>query len=245
MFESKPKSLSFFLILIYLSSVSLQVNSQCNKGCDLALASFYVWRGTDLNYIARLFSIPTRQQIMEYNNRDNIPNQDSVIAGTRINIPFRCDCLNDVDFLGHVFQYQIKTGDTYDRIVSNYSDLTSVDLLRRFNSRYTDNNIPNGVNLSVVVNCSCGDRDVSEDFGLFVTYPLRPEENLTYVATTTNVSDELIRRYNSGVDAKFRAGEGIIYVPGRGWCSCSLIMCLFYFRQEVDKYCIWRNMHLI
>nr|AEK21793.1 LysM receptor-like kinase variant SlBti9-1a [Solanum lycopersicum] len=208
-------NLSLFFILIYLSSAPLPVNSQCNRGCDLALASFYVWRGTDLTYIANLFNIETRQEIMDYNTRNSIPNLDSVIAGTRINIPFRCDCLEDGDFLGHDFQYEVNSGDTYGRIVSNYSDLTSIDMLRRFNSRYPENNIPTGVNLSVVVNCSCGDRDVSEDFGLFVTYPLRSEENLTYVTATMNVSAELIRRYNSDMDAKFRAGEGIIYIPGR------------------------------
>ncbi|CAN4103661.1 unnamed protein product [Withania somnifera] len=217
MSESMPKSvlsLGVTLILVYLSSVPLPVKSQCKKGCDLALASFYVQRGTNLNIVARLFTIPTRQEIMDYNNRGNIPNQDSVIAGRRINIPFRCDCL-DGDFLGHVFPYKINTGDTYDSVVSNYSHLTTVDMLKRFNI-YPENNIPNGVNISVVVNCSCGNRDVSEDFGLFVTYPLRAEDNLTFVASTTNVSADLIRRYNPGLDSKFNAGKGIIYIPGRG-----------------------------
>ncbi|PHU12087.1 Chitin elicitor receptor kinase 1 [Capsicum chinense] len=151
---------------------------------------------------------------MDYSNRSNIPNQNSVIAGRRINIPFRCDCLNN-EFLGHVFPYQVNTSDTYSLVASNYSDLTTVDMLRRFN-RYPDNNIPNDVNVSVVVNCSCGDSAVSEDYGLFVTYPLRQEDNLTYVASTSNVSEGVIRRYNPGLDAKFSAGRGIIYIPGRG-----------------------------
>lgn len=207
----------FLIVVIYLSSVPLPVNSQCKKGCDLALASFYVWRGTDLTNIARLFSIPTKQEIMDYNNRTSIPNENSVIAGTRVNIPFRCDCLEDVGFLGHLFQYEVKSGDTYGGVVSNYSDLTSVDMLRRFNRRYNDNNIPSGVNLSVVVNCSCGDPAVSEDYGLFLTYPLRREEDLAYVESGKNVSTELIRRYNPGMDAKLRAGQGIIYIPAKGW----------------------------
>nr|XP_009775045.1 PREDICTED: chitin elicitor receptor kinase 1 isoform X2 [Nicotiana sylvestris] len=214
MFESRPRSvlsLGFILITVYLSSNSLPVESRCNKGCDLALGSFFVWRGTNLIHISQLFSVSTRQEIVDYNNNVNIPNQDSVIAGTRINIPFRCDCL-DGEFLGHVFPYKVISGDTYAQVASNYSDLTTVDLLKRFNS-HPENNIPDDVTLKVVVNCSCGNKDVSKDFGLFVTYPLRPEDNLTAVASTANISAELIRSYNPG--ANFSAGKGIVFIPGR------------------------------
>nr|XP_016461721.1 PREDICTED: chitin elicitor receptor kinase 1-like isoform X2 [Nicotiana tabacum] len=214
MFESRPRSvlsLGFILITVYLSSNSLPVESRCNKGCDLALGSFFVWRGTNLIHISQLFSVSTRQEIVDYNNNVNIPNQDSVIAGTRINIPFRCDCL-DGEFLGHVFPYKVISGDTYAQVASNYSDLTTVDLLKRFNS-HPENNIPDDVTLKVVVNCSCGNKDVSKDFGLFVTYPLRPEDNLTAVASIANISAELIRSYNPG--ANFSAGKGIVFIPGR------------------------------
>ncbi|XP_016459329.1 lysM domain receptor-like kinase 3 [Nicotiana tabacum] len=212
MFESRQRSflsLGIILITVYLSSNSIPVESSCNKGCDLALGSFYVWRGTNLTHISQLFSVSSRQEIMDYNN--NIPNQDSVIAGTRINIPFSCDCL-DGEFLGHVFPHKVKSGDTYARVASNYSDLTTVDLLKTFN-RHPENNIPDDVTLNVVVNCYCGNKDVSEDFGLFVTYPLRPEDNLTALVSTSNVSADLIRSYNPG--ANFSAGKGIVFIPGR------------------------------
>lgn len=204
-------SLGSFLILVYLSSFPLPVESQCKKGCDLALASFFVWRGSNLTLISQMFStsIP---EIVSY-NKDNILNQDSVIAGTRINIPFRCDCL-DGQFLGHAFPYEVKTGDTYELVGRNYSDLTTVDMLKKFNS-FPENNIPNDVRLSVVVNCSCGNRDVSKDFGLFVTYPVRAEDNLTSVALAANVSEDIILRYNPGAGFKLEFGEGIIYIPGR------------------------------
>ncbi|KAL3363783.1 hypothetical protein AABB24_012824 [Solanum stoloniferum] len=216
MFESRPRSvlsLGVFVILVYLSSVPLPVNSQCNRGCDLALASFYVWRGSNLTLISEMFStsIP---DIVSYNNRDNIPNQDSVIAGTRINIPFRCDCLNDGEVLGHAFPYRVKTGDTYDLVARNYSDLTTAQWMMKFNS-YPENNIPDTVNLSVVVNCSCGNSDVSKDFGLFVTYPVRAEDNLTSVASAANVSEDIIRRYNPAAVSILDIGQGIIYIPGR------------------------------
>ncbi|XP_059291969.1 lysM domain receptor-like kinase 3 [Lycium ferocissimum] len=210
MFESRPRIVLSFLVLVYLFSVPLPVESQCKKGCDLALGSFYVWRGSNLPLISRMFStsIP---DIVAYNNKVNIPNQFSVIAGTRINIPFRCDCLDD-EVLGHSFPYKVKPRDTYDLIARNYSDVTTVDLLKRFNS-YPENNIPDNVNLSVVVNCYCGNSDVSKDYGLFVTYPLRAEENLTYVASTANVSANIIRRYNP--EANFSSGKGIIFIPGK------------------------------
>lgn len=212
-------SLGVFLILVYLSTVPLPVSSQCNKGCDLALASFYVRRGSDLTLISEMFStsIP---EIMSYNSRDTIPNQDNVIAETRINIPFRCDCLNDGEVLAHGFPYKVKSGDTYDLVASNYSDLTTAQWLMKFN-RYPENNIPNNVNLSVVVNCSCGNSDVSKDYGLFITYPVRPEDNLTSVASAANVSEDIIRRYNPDAESKLDIGQGIIYIPGRGWCSWS------------------------
>ncbi|MCD9638226.1 hypothetical protein HAX54_022073, partial [Datura stramonium] len=205
-------SLEVFLILVYLSSVPLPVESQCKKGCDLALASFYVWRGSDLTLISQMFSTSIRE-IMAYSNSDSIRNQDNVIAGKRINIPFRCDCLDGI-VLGHAFPYKVKLGGTYGLVATNYSDLTTAEWMMKFN-RYPENNIPPDVTLSVVVNCSCGNSDVSKDYGLFVTYPVRPEDNLTSVASAANVSEDIIRRYNPGVDSKLDIGNGIIYIPGR------------------------------
>ncbi|KAM3301491.1 lysM domain receptor-like kinase 3 isoform X1 [Capsicum chacoense] len=216
MSESKPTTvltIGIILFLFYLSNFPLPVNSQCNKGCDLALASFYVWRGLNLTLISQMFST-TIPEIVSYSNKDNIPNQDSVIAGTRINIPFRCDCLDEVKVLGHKFPYKVKSGYTYGLIATNYSDLTNAEWLMKFN-RYPETGIPNDVSLDVVVNCSCGDGAVSEYYGLFITYPVRAEDNLTSVALAANVSEDVIRRYNPGVDSKLDIGNGIIYIPGR------------------------------
>ncbi|XP_076896371.1 chitin elicitor receptor kinase 1-like [Bidens hawaiensis] len=62
-----------------------------------------------------------------------------------------------------------------------------------------------------MVNCSCGDTSVSKDYGLFVTYPLRPEDTLKSVASAANLSSELIRSYNPGSNFT----SGLVYIPGR------------------------------
>ncbi|KAF2292255.1 hypothetical protein GH714_018188 [Hevea brasiliensis] len=145
-------------------------------------------------------------------NRDRVPNMDSVQAGIRINIPFPCDCING-EFLGHVFQYNVVTGDTYDVVANRYySNLTTVNWLKQFNS-YPENNIPDTGALNVTVNCSCGDSSISKDYGLFITYPLRPEDTLDSIANASNISANLLQRYNVG--ANFSQGSGLVYIPGK------------------------------
>lgn len=90
--------------------------------------------------------------------------------------------------------------------------MTNKELLIRDNS-YEDGNIPDDVTLNVTVKCSCGNKDVSKDYGLFITYPMRPGENLSYIASVTNTSSRLIEMYNPRVN--FSAGSGLLYIPGR------------------------------
>ncbi|CAI0460315.1 unnamed protein product [Linum tenue] len=206
--------LGFFVLLSFLSSSV--VNSQCNRGCDLALASYYVWEGSNLTYILQLMKSNILREtdfdaLLSYNRQ--IPNKDSVQQDTRINVPFPCECING-QLLGHVFLYPTVTGDTYDLIAGrNYANLTTVDWLRRFNS-YPPNNIPdrNAV-VNVTVNCSCGDSSISRGYGLFVTYPLRQGDTLESIARGSNVSADLLQRYNAG--ANFSSGRDLVFVPGR------------------------------
>ncbi|KAK8270096.1 hypothetical protein V6Z12_D11G172200 [Gossypium hirsutum] len=96
-----------------------------------------------------------------------------------------------------------------------YSNLTTVNWLQPFNT-YPPTNIPDTGTVRVVVNCSCGDATISKDYGLFVTYPLRPGENLSYVLTQANLSSDLsglVQRYNPGVN--FSSGAGLVFIPGR------------------------------
>ncbi|XP_050205885.1 lysM domain receptor-like kinase 3 [Mercurialis annua] len=190
-------------------------NSKCTKGCDLALASYYVWQNTTTTFIAEVMKSPlldSPETIVTY-NKDSVRNKDSLPSFIRVNLPFPCDCING-EFLGHVFTYKIRSGDTYDVVADKYySNLTTIPWLQRFNS-YPEVNIPDTGTLNVTVNCSCGDSGISKDYGLFVTYPLRPEDSLESVARQSNISADLIRRYNPGID--FSQGSGLVYFPGKG-----------------------------
>lgn len=198
------------LVLYVLLFLSFQVQAKCGNGCDLALASYYVSQGSNLTYISTIFnqSIP---EILRYN--PDIPNEDSIRSNTRINVPFSCDCLNG-EFLGHTFAYISQPDDTYLRIARKaFANLTTGDWVHRVNI-YVDTRIPNNAALNVTVNCSCGDRRVSKDYGLFVTYPLRPEDNLSSIAAESGLLADLLQRYNLGTN--FNSGTGIVYLPAKG-----------------------------
>ncbi|WJZ95821.1 hypothetical protein VitviT2T_014561 [Vitis vinifera] len=195
-----------FHFLVLLCS---KANAKCSRGCDLALASYYVWDGSNLTYIRKIFGREI-SEILKYNPQ--IENQDSIDTGSRINVPFRCDCLNG-DFLGHTFEYTTQFGDTYDRIAERaFSNLTTEDWVHRVNE-YPPTRIPDDVQINVTVNCSCGNRRVSMKYGLFATYPLRDGENLSTVAAAAGITDDLVRRYNPAAD--FSAGTGLVFVPAK------------------------------
>lgn len=71
--------------------------------------------------------------------------------------------------------------------------------------------------MNVPVNCSYGDRSVSNKYGLFLTYPLLPEDNLSYIAQETNSTPSLLQRYNP--NANFDAGSGLVFIPAEGRIS--------------------------
>ncbi|KAK3021941.1 hypothetical protein RJ639_046140 [Escallonia herrerae] len=195
--------------VLLLLICSFKTEAKCRRGCELAMASYYVLEGSNLTYISSIFGrqIP---DILRYN--PHVPNQDSIGANTRINVPFSCECLNG-DFLGHTFAYVTQIGDTYDKIAKNaFANLTNEYWVQRVNM-YDPTRIPDFVPINVTVNCSCGDRHVSRDYGLFATYPLRLGESLSSVATEVGVTEELLRRFNAESD--FGAGTGLVFVPAK------------------------------
>ncbi|KZV45036.1 chitin elicitor receptor kinase 1-like [Dorcoceras hygrometricum] len=183
--------------------------SRCRKGCDLALASYYVREGSNLTYISNIFgrSIP---DILGYNPHVSSP--DNIVTGTRINVPFSCDCLNG-DFLGHSFEYWTQEGDTYVKIAAfAFANLTTAYWIQRVNV-YDPNNVPDNRPVNVTVNCSCGDRHVSRDYGLLATYALRPGESLGSISNDSGLPSYLLQQYNPGSD--FAAGAGIVFLPAK------------------------------
>ncbi|KAL5987785.1 hypothetical protein ACLOJK_035539 [Asimina triloba] len=183
--------------------------ASCSGSCG-ALASFYVLTGDNLTYISQLLDA----SISDIRNYSNIPNADSIQNGTRVKVPFSCDCLStpNGNFFGHMFEHQIVQGDTYIKISSTiYRNLTTVDALRLFNN-YPENNVPVNSPVNVTVNCSCGKSSVSRDYGFFLTYPIRPEDSLaSIVSSLGSAPAELVQRYNPNVN--FSSGTGIAFIP--------------------------------
>uniref|UniRef100_A0A1J3JHC0 non-specific serine/threonine protein kinase n=1 Tax=Noccaea caerulescens TaxID=107243 RepID=A0A1J3JHC0_NOCCA len=205
------------LFLLSPSALFFAVESKCAGSCDLALASYYVWNGSNLSVINQYLDSPKApfdsinfDPILRYNRQ--ITNKDLIQMGSRVLVPFPCECQAG-DFRAHTFRYRVQQGDTYETLATrNYANLTTVESLQRTNS-FPAEDIQLSATLNVSVNCSCGDESVSKEYGLFVTYPLRREDSLNSIASSSGVPAETLRRYNPGVD--FSSGNGIVYVPGR------------------------------
>ncbi|XP_056687159.1 chitin elicitor receptor kinase 1 [Spinacia oleracea] len=210
---SPHKQLSpfWFLLLLFLWSISIfMVESTCKKGCPLALGSFYVWPGANITFIAQVLGTTTGD-VLSYN--PSVPDKDRVQSGSRVNVPFSCDCLNDGQFLGHMFEYRVQKGDTYIRVAQTYySDLTTASWIQKFNS-FPATNIPENSIVNVPVNCSCGSSDIDKSYGLFLTYPLRAEDSLSSIAQYSNSTPSLLQSYNPNVN--FSAGTGIVFIPAK------------------------------
>ncbi|XP_015065171.1 lysM domain receptor-like kinase 3 [Solanum pennellii] len=207
-FLQENRSFELVLGLLVLNILWVGVKSQCSDDCD-ALASFYVWNGANLTFMSNTFSTPIKN-ILSYNPQ--ITNPDIIQFQSRVNVPFSCSCV-DGKFMGHQFDVQVKTSTTYPRIARLYcSNLTTVEKLQESNS-YDPNNVPVNSIVKVIVNCSCGNSHVSKDYGLFITYPLRPGENLVTLANDFSLPQKLLEDYNP--EANFSSGSGLVFIPGK------------------------------
>ncbi|GMG98697.1 hypothetical protein Nepgr_000537 [Nepenthes gracilis] len=198
------------LWFVLLLNCCLLAESTCTKGCDLALASYYAWSGVNLTFISTVLDASV-SDILSYNTQ--ISSKDSFQSGTRVNVPFSCDCIKEKEILGHIFEYTMESGDTYEEVATlYYSNLTTANWIQEFNN-YSADNIPAGSSINVTVNCSCGNSSVSDSYGLFITYPLRPGDTLNSVASYANVTNVTLLEYNPNVN--FSAGTGLVYIPAR------------------------------
>lgn len=207
---SRKKEFEFTLVLWGLILTCKGVESKCSTTCDLALASYNVWENATLSFIATTFSRDI-SEIRSFNPQ--ITDPDLIVAGERVNVPFSCAC-TEGDFLGNTFTYTVKKGDTYSAIAEKYfANLTTVESLERTNT-YEATLIPVNALLNVTVNCSCGNPSVSKDYGLFITYPLEPGENLLTIANHSGLPPQLLQDYNPYSD--FGLGSGLVFLPGKG-----------------------------
>ncbi|KAL5070844.1 hypothetical protein RYX36_021731 [Vicia faba] len=203
------------LLFLFVECAFFKVDSKCVKGCDIALASYYVMPLVDLPTITNFKQskiVINSSNVLNSYNKVLVTNHGNIFSYFRINIPFPCECIGG-EFLGHVFEYTTKKGDTYDLIANNYYvSLTSFELLKKFNS-YDPNHIPAKAKVNVTVNCSCGNSQISKDYGLFVTYPLRSMDTLEKIANESKLDEGLIQNFNP--DVNFSRGSGIVFIPGR------------------------------
>ncbi|MED6137176.1 hypothetical protein PIB30_062625 [Stylosanthes scabra] len=214
--EPRFRLLSLFFLLVVVAFIPFNVESKCRRSCGLALASYYVLPGTsNLTYIATVLEsrfVKGPQDIANYNKNGTTNTTIESKDYTRVNVPFPCECING-DFLGYTFHYSLSSGNTYESIADRrFSNLVTAQWLTSLNS-YSQYEIPDNGMVNVTVNCSCGDSNVSKDYGLFITYPLRPEDSLESIANQTKIDPLLLLRYNPGVN--FSHGSGLVYVPGK------------------------------
>jgi chitin elicitor receptor kinase 1 len=227
------------LLFLLLVSQSITSESKCSKTCDLALASYLIVPGTNLTNISKFMQskVVTKAEDIFIYNTETLPNQYSIEFLERVNVPFPCDCIND-EFLGHTFLYKLRHSDTYASIaMTAFGNLITEEWIERVNV-YPRTDVPDSVVINVTVNCSCGNREVSKDYGLFITYPLRPLDTLESIAKNTKLDAELLQRYNPGVD--FSQGSGLVYIPGKGYIFCFTVMnktTVLFYRKKLHYFC--------
>ncbi|XP_074333009.1 chitin elicitor receptor kinase 1-like [Apium graveolens] len=202
---------SYFIMITLFQTIESD-SKKCHGECT-ALASYYLWNGANLTLIRNSFNT-NFSNIMGYNPQ--IYNYNNITRGDRVNVPFKCGCLkgSNSDFLGHMFRFKSVTGNTYEAIAKTvYSRLTTLEMLVEFNDFNARQRIAINESLNVPVICSCGSRRVSKDYGLFITYPLSPGENLSSIAKGAELPEKLLMDYNRGVD--FSSGSGFVFIPGK------------------------------
>nr|CAB3483657.1 unnamed protein product [Digitaria exilis] len=224
------RSLQFLLFLLAAAATATAAGGDaCSlAGCN-ALASYLIQRNQNLTYVAALFGYSDYRDLKAFN--PGVSNLDYIQAGQSVNISFTCGCQSlpnspSTSYLAGSFPYKVAHGETYGSIATNFSGLTNDGWLAATNI-YPATNIPDtGVTVNVNVNCSCGDRDVSLDYGLFLTYPLNGQ-TLDVVAANYSFSSpsqlEMLSKYNPNMPVTNTTG--LVFIPVKGACFVALVPC--------------------
>jgi len=96
--------------------------------------------------------------------------------------------------------HQVVTGNSLTNITGSvYENLTQPSWVASLNS--LSNYAPAGMYLRVPVQCSCGNPDVSSEYGLFVTYPVVAGTggNISGIATDFNTTTDVLKKFNKNV----------------------------------------------
>ncbi|KAL2629729.1 hypothetical protein R1flu_014415 [Riccia fluitans] len=185
------------------------------EGCSAALAYYKLVANDNLLSLSDRF-MTTVQEVQRYNN---IPVPDSVLEDQVVLFPFPCKCTDDN--LGYSFLYSVKLDDTITEIAEDlYENLSRNEWISKANPSIKDTTIYEGLRLNIPVNCSCGDPDISLEYGLFVTYPLRSGDNVSGLAEQFQTDELTIQKYNPSVNwNRLSPGEDIIYIPQREYST--------------------------
>ncbi|BBN07269.1 chitin elicitor receptor kinase 1 [Marchantia polymorpha subsp. ruderalis] len=180
-------------------------------GCSRALAYYKLVNDDTLLALADRF-MTNVAELQKYND---IPNPDSVEAGTVLFFPYTCECIDDR--LGHEFLYQVALDDTVAQIAQiKYQFLSREAWITQASKLSSVGTIYPGLTVTVPVNCSCGDPSVSPDYGLFLTYPIRSGDNFTGIAQQFQANETLLQQYNPSINwSNLSPSTDIIFIPQR------------------------------
>ncbi|MCO5572786.1 hypothetical protein L7F22_026545 [Adiantum nelumboides] len=181
------------------------------SGCSVALANYIVTTGDSLTTIATAF----QSSVTSIQNYNQISDVNNILPNQVLSIPFPCACSNGQ--LGYFPQYTIKAGDIIDNLVrTTYANLSKTNWVVSANGDVDANNLSPGSIISIPMNCSCGDPDVSTTYGLFLTYPVQADDSLTSLSQKFGIQSDLLREYNGHVNFNsLVAYTDIIFVPGK------------------------------
>ena len=222
----------FFFVLCFSSSSFFPLSScfaSCTAGCN-AIA-LYIAASTDiLSDIANRFDSDSWSSIQTLNN---ITDVTSVHVGELILIPFDCKCENGT--LGHTFTYTTTQTDELETISEIlYGNLSSSALIQSANPDEDFLDLQENENLSIPINCSCGDPSVSDKYGLFGTYSAQLDDTLSSISSQFNVSSDLIQSYNPSVSFNPLEVHSILFIPSKGKSFASPLYVYVYGRKILE-----------
>lgn len=174
------------LALMGLAWTQLEAACLPQNGCN-SLAHYVVMSDV-------LYSIGVRfgTDYTTLQSLNGISNPLDLVSGQPLWIPFHCDCGGDQ--LGHNFSYAVAQGDTPQIIASTrYGNLTTVEWIDALNANIQ-------TPLTVPVNCSCGNPQVSKDYGFFATYVAQANDTLASISKNFSVSEDLLVKYNPNIN---------------------------------------------